>query len=102
MFPPMIFNRVAEPLAPKLLQACAGTFKLEGGQEILLILSPENALSIQLPGQPPLALETVIQTTFQTTTYPRITVSFQTDVNGQVKSLEVLHPSGLFMAMRNG
>ena len=99
--PPMVFNRVAAPISPDLLAAYAGTYKLEGGQEVLVLLSPENQLCIQLPGQTPLALEAVNKDTFQTIDFPRITVTFQTEVAGQVKSLEVLHPDGLFSAMRS-
>jgi CubicO group peptidase (beta-lactamase class C family) len=99
--PPMIFNRVAETLAPELLQACTGTYWLEDGQEVLVLLSPESQLSIQLPGQAPLALKAVDKDIYQTIDYPRITVSFSVTTDGQNPSVEILHPDGLFVAVRN-
>ena len=99
--PPMIFNRAANPVSPALLEKYAGSYKLDSGQEVLLILSPTGKLSIQLPGQPPLALETVNQTTFQTITYPRITATCFKSADGETQSIEILHPNGLFLATRN-
>ena len=99
--PPMVFSRTADAPATDLLTACAGTYTLKDGPEVLIILSTESQLSIQLPGQPSLALQAVEAGTFQTIDFPRITVTFQTEVTGKVKSLEVLHPDGLFSAMRS-
>lgn len=94
--PPMIFNRMVEPPSPKVLKSCAGAYRLDGGQGVQLILSPEGQLSIQLPGQAPLALEPVSETVFQTSTYPQITVTLLKE-----NSIEILHPNGLFVAARS-
>lgn len=98
--PPMIFQRVIETASPKLLQSCAGTYRLDDGQEVLLILSPAGQLSIQLPDQAPLELEPVSEETFQSITYPRITVTLLKNEGGEKDSIEILHPSGLFVAKR--
>jgi len=99
--PPMIFKRVADPIPPAMLKTYAGTYTLEGGQEILVILCPENQLSIQLPGHAPFVLEAVDKDVFHSIDYPRITVSFSVTTDGQNPSIEILHPDGLFVAIRN-
>ena len=97
----MIFKRVAEPIPPALLKTYAGTYTLEGGQEIFVILCPENQFSIQLPGHAPFVLEAVDKDAFHTIDYPRFTVSFSVSTDGQNPSIEILHPDGLFGAVRN-
>jgi CubicO group peptidase (beta-lactamase class C family) len=98
--PPMIFERVLETPPSEVLQTCAGTYKLDGGQEVLFILSPAGQLSIQLPDQAPLVLELIGEETFQTIAYPHTTITFLQNANGETNSLEILHSSGLFTAAR--
>jgi CubicO group peptidase (beta-lactamase class C family) len=98
--PPMVFERVTDTPALTVLTACTGIYTLEGDQQVLITLSPENELSLQLPGQSPLVLEMVEEGTFQTIDYPRITVTFSAATGKQTPSVEILHPEGLFVAVR--
>ena len=93
--PPMVFERMVEAPTPEALKSCAGAYHLDGGQEVLLILSPSGQLNLQLPEQSPLDLKPVSEDTFQTIGYPRIKITLLKN-----SSIEILHPNGLFVAER--
>jgi CubicO group peptidase (beta-lactamase class C family) len=101
---PLVFSRQPEQAWTEAatLDMYAGAYTLEEGHAVQVRVSPNGpALTVQLPGHPPRALEPVRKDVFRTAGYPRCQVSFLRSDAGQVESLELLHTSGLFMATRN-
>ena len=99
---PLIFTRQPETALcdPQTLAELVGEYEIADQQFVSIRLTSDGQLSLQLPCQSPQALQAVQEDVFQTAAYPRCEVSFRRSICGEVASLEILHPDGLFIAVR--
>lgn len=99
---PLLFTRQPDPslTTARQLSAYAGEYRLDQNNAIHIRCTAQGGLTLQLPGQAAQSLAVVQTGLFRTTARPQSEVTFLCDNYGKPKSVEVLHPDGLFCAVR--